>query len=106
MKSNRSLSLDKDNVTDQKDGDEKFSGILFQIKKYFASACVIIILIFQGYIFGVSDWLTLLVIIATMMFIWPMMSEILYSSRRTLGIYFKKESIINGYIEKKNTSIS
>lgn len=103
MKSNKSLSLDKNHVTDHKGNDEKLSGILFQIKKYFASVCIIMLLIFQGYIFGVSDGLTLLVIIATMIFIWPMMSEILYNSRRTLSIYFRKESVVNEYIEKKNT---
>ena len=64
---------------------------------------VLLLLALQGYIVGQNDWLTLLLILITALFIWYMTASLWYSKKQMLNLYFKEQSLLQKLIKKRNT---
>ena len=64
---------------------------------------VLLLLALQGYIVGQNDWLTLLLILITALFIWYMTASLWYSKKQMLNLYLKEQSLLQKLIKKRNT---
>ena len=73
------------------------------ITKLLTSLPILLLLALQGYIVGQNDWLTLLLILITALFIWYMTASLWYSKKQMLNLYFKEQSLLQKLIKKRNT---
>ena len=73
------------------------------ITKLLTSLPILLLLALQGYIVGQNDWLTLLLILITALFIWYMTASLWYSKKQMLNLYFKEHSLLQKLIKKRNT---
>ena len=73
------------------------------ITKLLTSLPILLLLALQGYIVGQNDWLTLLLILITALFIWYMTASLWYSKKQMLNIYLKEQSLLQKLIKKRNT---
>ena len=73
------------------------------IQKLLTSLPILLLLALQGYIVGQNDWLTLLLILITALFIWYMTASLWYSKKQMLNIYLKEQSLLQKLIKKRNT---
>ena len=73
------------------------------ITKLLTSRPILLLLALQGYIVGQNDWLTLLLILITALFIWYMTASLWYSKKQMLNLYFKEQSLLQKLIKKRNT---
>ena len=73
------------------------------IAKLLTSLPILLLLTLQGYIVGKNDWLTLLLILITALFIWYMTASLWYSKKQMLNLYLKEQSLLQKLIKKRNT---
>ena len=73
------------------------------IQKLLTSLPILLLLALQGYIVGQNDWLTLLLILITALFIWYMTASLWYSKKQMLNLYLKEQSLLQKLIKKRNT---
>ena len=73
------------------------------ITKLLTSLPILLLLALQGYIVGQNDWLTLLLILITALFIWYMTASLWYSKKQMLNLYLKEQSFLQRLIKKRNT---
>ena len=73
------------------------------IAKLLTSLPILLLLTLQGYIVGKNDWLTLLLILITALFIWYMTASLWYSKKQMLNLYLKEQSFLQKLIKKRNT---
>ena len=73
------------------------------ITKLLTSLPILLLLALQGYIVGQNDWLTLLLILITALFIWYMTASLWYSKKQMLNLYLKEQSLLQRLIKKRNT---
>ena len=73
------------------------------ITKLLTSLPILLLLTLQGYIVGQNDWLTLLLILITALFIWYMTASLWYSKKQMLNLYLKEQSLLQKLIKKRNT---
>ena len=73
------------------------------ITKLLTSLPILLLLALQGYIVGQNDWLTLLLILITALFIWYMTASLWYSKKQMLNLYLKEQSLLQKLIKKRNT---
>lgn len=73
------------------------------IAKLLTSLPILLLLALQGYIVGQNDWLTLLLILITALFIWYMTASLWYSKKQMLNLYLKEQSLLQKLIKKRNT---
>lgn len=73
------------------------------VAKLLSSLPILFLLALQGYIVGRNDWLTLLLILITALFIWYMTASLWYSKKQMLNLYFKEQSLLQKLIKKRNT---
>ena len=73
------------------------------ITKLLTSLPILLLLALQGYIVGQNDWLTLLLILITALFIWYMNASLWYSKKQMLNLYLKEQSFLQRLIKKRNT---
>ena len=73
------------------------------IPKLLTSLPILLLLALQGYIVGQNDWLTLLLILITALFIWYMTASLWYSKKQMLNLYLKEQSFLQKLIKKRNT---
>ena len=71
--------------------------------KLLTSLPILLLLALQGYIVGQNDWLTLLLILITALFIWYMTASLWYSKKQMLNLYLKEQSLLQKLIKKRNT---
>lgn len=71
--------------------------------KRLTSLPILLLLALQGYIVGQNDWLTLLLILITALFIWYMTASLWYSKKQMLNLYLKEQSLLQKLIKKRNT---
>lgn len=71
--------------------------------KLLTSLPILLLLALQGYIVGQNDWLTLLLILITALFIWYMTASLWYSKKQMLNLYLKEQSFLQKLIKKRNT---
>lgn len=71
--------------------------------KLLNSLPILLLLALQGYIVGQNDWLTLLLILITALFIWYMTASLWYSKKQMLNLYLKEQSLLQKLIKKRNT---
>lgn len=79
---------------------EKF---IYYSRKFFASTAIIVLIFFQVNLLGKNDSLSTFITLLTAIFIFFMTSKLYQSNRELLGVYAKKNSFLEGFIDKKNT---
>ena len=98
---NTEISLKEElSQEESQNSKEKF---IYYSRKFFASTAIIVLIFFQVSLLGKNDFLSTLITLLTAIFIFFMTSKIYQSNRELLGVYAKKNSFLEEFIDRKNT---
>lgn len=100
MEDNEISIKEKLSQEESESSKEKF---IYYSRKFFASTAIIVLIFFQVTLLGKNDFLSTLITLLTAIFIFFMTSKIYQSNRELLGVYAKKNSFLEGFIDKRNT---